>query len=58
MERVAGREPRHGTRNAVTLSVLFELQDAASLGREPCEPRAVVAEVQRFLGKDATQNAS
>ena len=25
---------------------------------KPCEPRAVVAEVQRFLGKDATQNAS
>ena len=24
---------------------------------KPCEPRAVVAEVQRFLGKDATQNA-
>ena len=25
---------------------------------KPCEPRAMVAEVQRFLGKDATQNAS
>ncbi|HEY2065143.1 MAG TPA: response regulator [Gemmatimonadaceae bacterium] len=24
---------------------------------KPCEPRAVVAEVQRFLGKDAKQNA-
>src|SRR5450759_3571698 len=24
---------------------------------KPCEPRAVVAEVQRFLGKDAAQNA-
>ena len=24
---------------------------------KPCEPRAVVAEVQRFLGKDVTQNA-
>ena len=24
---------------------------------KPCEPRAVVAEVQRFLGKDSAQNA-
>jgi CheY-like chemotaxis protein len=24
---------------------------------KPCEPRAVVAEVQRFLGKDTAQNA-
>src|SRR5580700_2999539 len=39
MERVAGREPRDGTRNAVTLGVLFELEDAASLHREPCGER-------------------
>ena len=36
IERVPAGEPRDAARNAVTLAVLFELEDAASAPREPC----------------------